>query len=198
MTITLLKRAALFALLALAWAGPALADSEAGNRVHSVTGPYGKCLAISSPKHDFDPMEGPRQEGRTEIRKIGAAGAAPVRVYDWYADQLFVLCPPEGPELVVRLGPWQRGHNPSDEHLALAFYAGGELLKRYSTLDIAGGEKSAPGAVSDFKNITPTVSHYVVFSVQPQLAKQGEDWVIEAITVDGRELVFDVETGELL
>jgi hypothetical protein len=49
------------------------------------------------------------------------------------------------------------------------------------------------------------VSHYTVFASGPELTKITEqagstfkeDWVIEATTVDGRMLVFDMATGEL-
>ena len=65
----------------------------------------------------------------------------PVQQFGWFSQQLFVRCGPGDDISVVRVGPWHRGHNPGTDHLAIAFYKGAKLLKRYSTLDIAGGER---------------------------------------------------------
>jgi len=106
---------------------------------------------------------------------------------------------------VVRVGPWSRGHHPSADHLAIAFYQAGQLIRRYSTLDIVGDDKSGKVDVSDDKKVSASESHYTVFASGPTLAKITksvglifkEHWVIEATTIDGRVLVFDMATGEL-
>lgn len=195
----------LIVLAGLASAAPALADQEASNVAHVVTDTYGRCYAKSVPKHIYDPQGELRQQGSTEVYQVGDTKDVLVQQYDWFSQGLIVRCRPGSDTIVVRLGPWQRGHNPSADHLAIAFYQGGKLLKRYSTLDIAGGKKAKAGAFSEYKNVSASVSHYTVFAALPEFIKITEntgaifrdDWVVKATTVDGRELVFDVATGEL-
>ena len=57
------------ALIALS-VNPALADDEASNVAHVVSGPYGRCYAKSVPEHIYDPEGIPRQQGRTEIYRV--------------------------------------------------------------------------------------------------------------------------------
>ena len=73
-----------------------------------------------------------------------------------------------------------------------------------TTLEIAGGESAADGRLSKYKNVSASVSHYTVFQSEPEMVRvttvegavYSENWVIEATTVDGRVLSFDMETGE--
>lgn len=195
----------LIALVGLASAGSAFADQEANNVPHVAAGPYGRCYAKSVPEHIYDPDGEPRQQGSTEVYQVGDPEDVLEQRYDWFSQTLFVRCRPGSETIVVRVGPWQRGHNPSADHLAVAFYRGGRLLRRYSTLDIAGGEKAGAGAFSEYKNVSASVSHYTVFATPPALTRVTEqvgatftdDWVVKATTVDGRALVFDVATGAL-
>ncbi len=61
------------------------------------------------------------------------------------------------------------------------------------------------GAFSRYKNVSASVSHYSVFESWPKSIKITEnvdsifkeDWAIEATTIDGRVLVFDMATGEI-
>ncbi len=192
------------ALAGLVFASSAQADQEASNVAHVVAGPYGRCYAKSIPKHIYDPEGEPRQQGRTEIYRVEDAQDVLMRQYDWFSQTLFVRCRPAGETVVVRVGPWHRGHNPHADHLAIAFYQGGRLIRRYSTLDIAGDEMAQEGAFSRYKNVSASVSHYNVFESWPKSVKITEnvgaifkeDWVIEATTIDGRVLVFDMATGE--
>ncbi len=198
-------RALLIAMAGLAWASPASADQEASNVPHVVAGPYGRCYAKSVPMHIYDPESGPRQQGRTEIYRVGDPEDVLVRRYEWFSQVLFVRCRPGSEPIVIRVGPWHRGHNPRSDHLAVAFYQGGRLIKRYSTLDIAGDERAEGVAFSKSKNVSTSVSHYTVFVSGPELTKMTEqvgstleeDWVIKATTLDGRVLVFDTATGEI-
>ena len=101
--------------------------------------------------------------------------------------------------------PWHRGHNPRPDHLAIAFYRGGKLLKSYSTLDIAGAEKAQDIGLSKYQNVSVSVSHYTVFESGPTMIRvttsEGssfkDEWLISAKTVDGRQLIFDISTGDL-
>jgi hypothetical protein len=197
-------RVLLIALAGLACASAASADQEASNVPHVVAGPYGRCYAKSVPRHNYDPEGGPRQRGRTEIYHVGDSEDGLVQRYDWFSQVLFVRCRPGSETVVARIGPWHRGHNPRADHLAIAFYQAGRLIRRYSTLDIAGDEKAEEGTFSTYKNVSTSVSHYTVFASGPELTKiteragstLEEDWVIEATTIDGRILVFDTATGE--
>ena len=107
------------------------------------------------------------------------------------------------PQPVVRVGPWHRGHNPHADHLAIAFYKGGTLLRSYSTLNIVGDERAASGGLSEYRNVSASESHYTVFEKEPKTvsvtSSRGpvftERWIVTVATVDGRALAFDVATG---
>lgn len=199
------SRVLLMALAVSAFASSAVADDEASNVAHVVPGPYGRCYAKSVPDHVYDPEDEPRQQGRTIVYRVGDSEDVMVQRLDWFSQRLFVRCGPADDIVVVRLGPWHRGHDPHADHLAIAFYKEGNLLKRYSTLDIAGGEKAKNGGPSIFKNVSASVSHYTVFATAPEMVKittaRGavfeDNWVIRAKTVDGRLLTFDMGTGDL-
>ena len=192
-------------LAGLVCASSALADQEASNVAHVAAGPYGRCYAKSVPAHTYDPEGEPRQQGHTTLYRVGDGRDVVERRFDWFSQKLFLRCGLADDTLVVRVGPWHRGHDPRADHLAIAFYKGGTLLKRYSTLDIAGGEKAADGGLSKYANVSASVSHYTVFEAEPVMVKVTtnagpvftEHWIIKATTIDGRALVFDMESGEL-
>jgi hypothetical protein len=147
-------RALLIALAGVACASPALADQEASNVPHVAAGPYGRCYAKSVPRHIYDPDGGPRQQGRTEVYRVEDPEDVLLQRYDWFSQVLFVRCRPGDETVVVRVGPWHRGHDPRADHLAIAFYQGGRLLRRYSTLDMAGEEEAEDGAFSRYRNVS--------------------------------------------
>ncbi len=196
-------QAFLVALPVLTGAGAALADDEASNVAHVAAGPYGRCYAKSVPANIYDPDGAPRQQGRTEVFRVGAASDVRLHRFDWFSQRIFLRCDPGEGTVVVRIGPWHRGHEPRADHLAIAFYRGGTLLKRYSTLDIATGDTAGSGGAAHSRNVSASVSHYTVFAADPEMIRivsnDGpvfrETWVIRATTIDGRELVFDMTTG---
>lgn len=198
-------RLLLLVLIGVLCSSPALADREASNVAHVVVGPHGRCYAKSVPEHIYDPDGEPRQQGRTMVYRVESSEDVLVRTYPWFSQRLFVHCGTGDQITVVRLGPWHRGHDPSDDHLAIGFYRGGKLLKRYSTLDISGDERTENGGFSAYANVSASVSHYSIFRSGPEMQKVTtsngpvfeEHWVIRAETVDGRLLVFDLETGEV-
>ena len=200
-----LSRALLIVLALPAFARSAVADDEASNVAHVVAGPYGRCYAKSVPDHVYDPADEPRQQGRTMVYRVGNSEDVLVQRLDWFSQRLFVRCGPADDIVVVRLGPWHRGHEPHADHLAIAFYKEGKLLKRYSTLDIAGDEKAQSGGPTIYRNVSTSVSHYTVFDSAPEMVKittaRGavfeDNWVIRAKTIDGRLLIFDMATGNL-
>lgn len=182
----------------------AIADDEMSNFAHATASPYGRCYGKSIPKHIYD-LDNARQAGTTQIYRVHEPEDQLIGTYDWFAQKFFVLCRGTADALLIRIGPWQRGHNPNADHLALSFYANGKLLKSYSTLDIAGDILAKRPSFSKYKNVSASVSHYTVFKQQPQLKKRQhqdgvvftEEWVVQAITVDGRTLIFDPKTGKL-
>jgi hypothetical protein len=157
------------------------ADEEAANRIYVTAAPSGQFYAKSYPAKPFG------LEGRTEVYQVGEKDVL-VQTYDWYSPGVYV----EGwigPKTVyvVQLGPWQRGHEASKDHLALAFYKNDKLLKRYSTLDIARSPT----------NVSTSVSHYSVLGkitgfVWPFITNT---LYFEAETQDKKPLVFDADTG---
>lgn len=184
---------------------PARADQEAGNVAHVAAGPFGQCYAKSIPDHVHDPDDQPRQQGTTRLFRVTAGADALIHEYPWFSQRLFVLCAPSDDITVIRLGPWHRGHDPRADHLAIAFYRGGALIRSYSTLEISGNKKADGAGFSRYANVSASVSHYTVFSHGPELFRETladgaifrDRWVVEAETIDGRRLRFDVETGEL-
>ena len=162
-------RMLLIALAGLACASPALADNEASSVPHVVAGPYGRCYAKSVPAHIYDPEGDPRQQGHTTLYSVGDVQDVVEHRFDWFSQNIIIKCGLANDAVVVRIGPWHRGHDPRTDHLAIAFYKGDTLLKRYSTLDIAGSEKAKEGGLSKYRNVSASVSHYTVFEREPEL-----------------------------
>ena len=127
----------------------------------------------------------------TSERDIASTGDTLLHTFDSYAQELWLHCG-EGADPVpsiVQSGPWPRGNLASADHLAFAFYHRGRLVRRYSTLDIAG----APERVS------ASVSHYRVFSEIRGLRARGTvSPTFEAVTTDGRRLTFDAASGAIV
>lgn len=191
------------ALLCTLWVQPARADKEKAPHTHVVSGDDGRCYAKSVPK-TTDTTLG-LQAGLTRTFRVRPDNDMLVDEYDWYAPEIYVKCSGVGAGMdsiriaLVRRGPWHRGAQLSDDHLALAFYVGGEERKTWSTAAIVATGADPDAAVSRSK------SHYRVFSAIPGFtwredaqAKGGGLWVFEAVTVDGRTLVFNPATGELI
>lgn len=119
----------------------------------------------------------PVRAGRAHARLLGTRRQDSLLAsYDWFSRRIFLECnvaSGDGPVAlsVVRFGPWARGQEAKAQDLALAFYRGPRLLRRYSTLDIAGRPS----------NVSASVSHYTVI-----------DSVIGYRWVDGNRYRFDV------
>lgn len=173
----------LFGLCVAGWA-----DEEASNVAHVAASSYGRCYAKSVPE------ESSGQRGTTRVYRVGAAQDTLEHSFDWFSQRIYIECnvsPPSGPVAisVVRFGPWPRGHEASDEHLALAFYFDGKLKRRYSILDIA----------ETAENVSWSVSHYSVIETIEGFRWSGSGNRYEFVvrTIDGRTLRFDPATGAL-
>lgn len=197
----------LFAVMLLVAATYARADEEAAPYTHVVSGDDGRCFAKSIPKTTTGPLA--LQAGLTRVYRVRDDNDMLVDEYDWYAPEIYVRCSGVGSGMdsihiaLVRRGPAHRGAAVSDDHLALAFYIGRELRKSWSTADIAATAQNADAAIRVSK------SHYRVFDTIPGFewlpadalpdSAPGEGrWVFAAVTVDGRRLLFDPATGDLV
>jgi hypothetical protein len=176
-------------LIATAAASSARADQEASNRPVVVASTYGNCYAKSEPSSDYG------NDGETRIYAVEAGVDKLVATYDWFAHTLRLECNVEGEAggavgtSVVAFGPWPRGHEASKETLALAFYWNGKLLRRYSTLDIAGRPD----------NVSSSVSHYTVIDeIIGYQWLSGNKYAFAVRTTNGRVLKFDAGTGKIV
>lgn len=161
-------------------------DDEASNVPHVSASRYGRCYAKAVPNSQYGPA------GRTRAYWVRARQDSLLASYDWFSQRIFLECnvaAGDGPVAlsVVRFGPWARGQQANAKDLALAFYRGSRLLRRYSTLDIAGRPT----------NVSPSVSHYTVIdSVMGYRWIDGNRFRFDVRTTDGRLLSFDPATGE--
>lgn len=171
------------AFLLLASPGGAFADQEAGNRSYVAASDSGQFYAKSVPSGSYG------TEGTTRVFQVQDGKDTLVQTYNWYSPRIFLEgWTGTGTVHVVRTGPWARGHRAKEEHLALAFYRNEKLLKRHSTLSIAGAAEK----------VAVSVSHYGVFSELKGFRRPfGNQLYFDAVTHDGRKLSFDAETGEI-
>jgi hypothetical protein len=113
--------------------------------------------------------------------------------YGWYATQVYVSGASEKTS-VVRMGPWIRGREASAHDLALAFYYDGQLLKSYSTLDMAGRPDNVKASVSHYGWCQQVGGYgWIVSPSSRRLI-----WVFTLERIDGRTLSFDVRTGAIV
>jgi hypothetical protein len=109
------------------------------------------------------------------------------RIKGWYSFKVFLA--DDGSHL-VRMGPWNFGSDPASDHLAVAFYRDGKLLKSYSTAEL----------VKDHSRVRRSSSHYQWLNERemgaegPQLDWNGQ---FNLTTADGINYRFDVTTGEI-
>lgn len=171
--------------------GALRADEEAGNWPHVVAGQWGRCYARSIPQDHYGPL------GLTKLFRVSGQAEGDVKLasYPFFTQRLYLACnvagkPGQRGPALVQLGPWARGHKPDAETLAIAFHYDGREVRRYSTLDISGGQ---------MERVSCSVSHYDVFGPIEGFRRLHEDRTLFVLTtVDGRELQFDVASGALV
>jgi hypothetical protein len=167
-------------LLSLLLCAPAFSDEEASNRPLVKSSEWGSYYAKSVPDENYG------SKGKTFLYAVEKDKDNLFCTFDWYANQLHIL---DNGAIVVRLGPWARGHQASPDHLAIAFYKDCKELKSYSTLDIAGTPS----------NVSSSVSHYQIFEkIAGFRWIVSDDFAFDVTTHDGRTLSFDPVTGGLL
>jgi hypothetical protein len=170
-----------------ALSAPASADEEASNVPYVAVDQYGRCYAKSVPAEQYG------SAGVTKVYSVGAGEDRLIDTYSWYSGRMYLQCLTRLSEeryavSVVQFGPWARGEKATPDHLAIAFHAGGRLLRSYSTLDIAGSPD----------NVSASVSHYTVLREVEGFATEGTASVFRVTTIDGRRLTFDAASGALL
>jgi len=157
------------------------ADEEVSNRVYIQSSDHGHLYAKCFPE------EGYGLKGRTLVFRIDDQGNDELLyTYDWYSPRIYLL---ENRERLVKLGSWPRGREVSDDHLAIALYKQGQLLKEYSTKDIVDlGYK-----------ISTSVSHYTVFQevLGFRWLRHGDEYAFDIKMWDDSILSFDTNTGEV-
>lgn len=101
----------------------------------------------------------------------------------WYSSRVYLTH--DGKSL-VRFGNWPRGHELSDDHVAIAFYFAGKLIKSYSTKDL----------VKDPQKIQTSMSHYYWHKGSPEIEVYRYQFTLT--TIDNIEYVFDIKTGNII
>ena len=164
------------------------ADEEASNVPHITASQYGRCYAKSVPRTLY------ASEGTTKMYSVQVGDDVLLHTFAWYSPRLFLECnvgrPKQGVSAsLVRFGSWPRGSKATSRELAIAFYYDGKLAKAYSTLDIAGSPD----------NVSASESHYTVFNrVDGYRWHESNLATFEVLASDGRLLIFDPTTGELV
>jgi len=159
----------------------AQADQEASNRPLVRSSNYGIIYARSIPQEDYG------QEGTTFVYSVAYDEDILLSEYDWYASEIYIGgC---GDATIVRFGPWHRGYEPQDDHLAIGIYRDGETVAEYTTLEL----------FEMGSGISASVSHYQIF--QNRLGFRWIDsnsYVYEVEGIDGCVFTFDLDTGEII
>jgi hypothetical protein len=165
----------------------ALADTETPSYPHVAADEYGRCYARSIPRPEWATDEDTRQAGVTKFYIVSnkVDHDLAVHTYDWFAQKTYVMCG-HPDNIIVRMGPWARGQDASDDDLAFAFYNNGKLVKRYSTLDIAG----------DKENVMRSLSHYWIIKEDPVAKWDGKKWIFSIKTFGDEIISFNPSTGE--
>ena len=110
--------------------------------------------------------------------------------YSIYDDVYVMAISDDGQFVVGTGGVFFDGKEAKESDIALAFYKKGELIKKYSALEIAGSKNNVR---LDRALIKGT---YEIFEDIDGGSIKGN--VFEVKTVDGRILKFDIHTGELV
>ena len=148
-----------------------------------VSGQDGTCYVKSVPFH----ISG--TSGITRVYRVDAEEDELKGTYDWYSFGIYPWCYSQGSSVaIVRVDSWSLGREAQREHSAISFFVDGELLKQYPTLDIA----------IEPENVVASVSHYRVFRQVEGVVKDGSGRVyFSVITIDGREMRFEIGTGNI-
>jgi hypothetical protein len=119
------------------------------------------------------------------------------RVQGWYSWKVYVS---EKGRHLVRMGPWNTGSRPQKDHLAVAFYKDGKLLKSYSTAELVKDHGKVAASVSHYQweaaDSSENLSEGQIASLKAGL---GYDYTNRFVlhTIDGWTYSFNTDTGEI-
>jgi len=108
------------------------------------------------------------------------------KVKGWYSHEVYLTY---DAKYLVRMGPWQTGIGPTKHHLAVAFYAEGKLLKKFSVARL----------IKDDSKVSRSTSHYdwrLDGDGFPYLSPGG--YLFRVRTVENRVFNFSVTDGNLI
>lgn len=178
-----MARFSLSVLILMALAIPAKADEEVAPSPYvsaSIEGRRYYFKMVPQPDAPYDVEKGMGYAYRVTNQK---ADALLWSTSGWYSFQTYLSG--DG-RYLVRLGNWPRGHEPSEKHLAIAFYKDGKKVKSYSTRQI----------IKDNSQVEASVSHYQFYQGEPGFT-ESYGYLFKLISVDNMEYVFDVRTGNI-
>jgi hypothetical protein len=136
-----------------------------------------------------------RDSGQTLIFLARKDGDDLIHTFDWYASRLYITGHGGGWS-VVRVGHWPRGRTIKDNDLAIAFYRDGELLKQYSTAELADPTMNPEFSASHYRVIKEFVGFVYIYEENEKGTVYSKpDYGFELVLVDGRTVVFDPKTG---
>lgn len=155
-----------------------VADEEVANRPVVRSSEEGAVYAKSVPDAGYG------QTGTTTVFSVAGDRDTPICQYDWYANEFYI----GGEGTVVRFGPWHRGFEPQDSHLAVGIYRNGKVIREYTTLEM---HKLGSG-------ISTSKSHYTIFKRRLGfrcLTRNAFVYEIEGIS--GKVISLHLDTGEI-
>lgn len=105
------------------------------------------------------------------------------RTNDWYSSRVYLT---HDGQYLVRFGNWPRGHELSENHVGIAFYHRGKLIKSYSTKDL----------VKDPQSLRTSKSHYYWHKGSPDIDIYR--YQFKLTTIDNIEYLFSIKTGAII
>lgn len=175
--VTITVFAVVLLICSLSWA-----DSEAPPYAYVVVADGGRFYfkMVPDPKDKYD-----RDKGSGTAFAVNGNGQDKVlwKTSGWYS---FVTYISRDGKYLVRIGNWPRRDGPSEEHLGIAFYKEGKLLRSYSTKDLIKDVSLVPHSVSHYRFLQEIIGFEPSFSLR---------FVIK--TVDNIEYVFDARNGKI-
>lgn len=157
-----------------------VADEEAANRSVVRSSEHGAVYAKSVPDVGYG------QKGKTRVFGVAKDRDTLICEYDWYANEFYIG---GVGETLVRFGPWHRGHEPQDSHLAVGIYRNGKSLREYTTLEM---QRLGSG-------VSKSKSHYTIFKRRLGFRwLKGSAYAYEIEGVSGKVFSVDMGTGALI
>lgn len=183
---------------------PAKSDTEAEPRamIFTPTYPGDVCFCMMPPVY-AEKSEEIVKEGYGIVYRLLSNGKLEelYRTNGWYSYKVFVSY--DG-RYLVQMGPWNRGKEVDEKHLAIAFHKDGKLLKKYSTAELVKDPKQIQLSASHYRWLlagsrggteTRRLSGEERETFRPCL---DSDQKFTLTTIDGWTYVFDATTGEII